>query len=103
MKKSTKINVLGTTWKVIWEDSPKDNGELFKEGERNDTLGVTLTGKRTIIIDNTLEEDIKKSVFYHELVHAVLSITGISNMLQETIEEAVCDAIGTFLAQYINK
>lgn len=41
----------------------------------------------------TLNKDQKKRILTHEIIHAFLHISGLTNLLDEKLEEAICDSI----------
>jgi Zn-dependent peptidase ImmA (M78 family) len=53
-----------------------------------------------IYIRKSLSQEQKKRVYIHELMHAVLCVTGISSVLKKRHEEAVCTAT-EILADFI--
>lgn len=38
----------------------------------------------------------KKRILKHEIVHAILSITGLTNLIEDNLEEAIADAMENF-------
>lgn len=57
----------------------------------------------TIYVSRTLSEEQFKRVLLHEVSHAVLSITGLTNLLEDEKEEAICDAFESFVELFKNK
>lgn len=47
----------------------------------------------TIYIAKALKGTKYERVLLHEITHAVLSITGLSNLLKSKLEEAICDSM----------
>lgn len=50
---------------------------------------------RTIKIDESVKGRLQWGVFYHEATHVALSDSGLNNILQPEIIEAICDAVST--------
>jgi len=46
-----------------------------------------------IYILQSMPEDKQERVLRHEKAHAILSITGLTNLLEDNLEEAICDAM----------
>lgn len=61
-------------------------------------LGSFTFRSRDIHIDNTGVPAIQWGTFWHEAVHVALFDSGVTNGLSHDAEEAVCDAVGTYLA-----
>lgn len=61
-------------------------------------LGSFSTGERVIRLHSKSPIGLRMSVLGHEVMHSILSDTGVSNMMEGKLEEAVCDAFGTWLA-----
>lgn len=51
-------------------------------------------GDAIYILDG-LSEAKTKRIITHEIAHAVLAISGLSNLLDNNLEEAICDAFET--------
>lgn len=54
----------------------------------------------TIFISSSLPHERAQRVILHELAHAVLSITGLTNLFEEKQEEAICDAFENYLETF---
>lgn len=63
------------------------------EGKKAD--GTWEPETRTIEITERLKQRHKWSVYFHELMHATLSDSGLVNLLTTESQEALCDAVGT--------
>lgn len=50
-----------------------------------------------IYIDNSLDKAVQDRILIHELVHATLSVSGISNLLKSNMEEAICDVMENWI------
>ena len=92
----TKINVLGTEYKV-YASNPKTDKEL----EEND--GFCDYSKRIIVIDETSKasEERKQHVLTHEIVHAFLNESGLRG--QGHAEWAYDEEIVDWIAAQIPK
>lgn len=78
--------------------NPVGPKELVKYADKGETLyGYFDEVKSVIYIDNTLEQHIYDRILMHELTHAILSITGICNLLTSKLEESICDAMENFI------
>lgn len=58
-------------------------------------LGLWLSRERRIKVERHPQPRQMWLVFYHELVHAALDDSGLSNLLTEPQQEALCDALAT--------
>ena len=58
----------------------------------NDEWGEFQPMTATILISQKLPERQRGLVLAHELQHAIISFSGLSNLLSDELEEAVCDA-----------
>lgn len=56
---------------------------------------------RTITLDSSLKPHVLAETFYHELVHAILAQSGVAEILDEKQEEAVAQAVGAGMAQFL--
>ncbi len=90
------VVVLGQKFKLkyIHPDDLEDN-----------CLGITETHKREISLDSTLPADQMRRVLIHELTHAILGVSGISEKLNPQVEEAICVAFesGLFAYKVVNR
>ncbi len=59
------------------------------------TFGIWESQTRTIRIIETLEPQFRWLTYFHELVHAALSDSGVTHMMTAENEECLADAIGT--------
>lgn len=64
-------------------------------GDNSVTFGIWEGHKRLIRIVNTVDLAFQWGVLYHELVHAALFDSGLTNLMSSENEEALCDAIST--------
>lgn len=80
MKIPKKIKVCGRTYRVA--------ARHVADG----TMGETDSANRTIMIDPSVGARAYEVVL-HELVHAALFETGVDNLMQRELTEAVCDAV----------
>lgn len=69
--------------------------ENLDEGEDR---GQALLVHRVLKVDPAMDERQQAQTFWHEAIHYALFDSGVHNVLQGKQEEAVCDAVGSFLA-----
>ena len=79
MKKPQRVNILGTRFKV-------EHADLIPEG----LFGDCDVDNKIIRIEQTLEGKSFKETLTHEKFHAMLRLSGISELLTEELEEALC-------------
>lgn len=75
--------------------------ELQTIGNDTDLLGFF--HRNTIYISTSVTGDQAKQVLLHELAHAVLDITGLTNVIEDKQEEAICTAFESFLEVLRNR
>lgn len=86
------VTIAGKVWNVTVQD-------LYGLTGKDDVMGLTVydsvTQKREIIIDKSLEKDEQKMrVFLHELVHAVIFESKLPpDAMCKTAEEVLCEQI----------
>lgn len=71
------------------------DAELHKMVDGEECLG--LYKNETIYIASSLQGVARSRVIVHETVHAVLGISGLTNLIDEDLEEAVCDSVETLV------
>lgn len=64
-------------------------------GDNSVTFGIWEGHKRLIRIVKTLELSFQWNVLQHELVHAALFDSGVTNLLPPEQEECLCDALAS--------
>lgn len=69
--------------------------ELKDKWDDADAWGLWQRERRTIEIDKRLARNHQWSTLFHELMHATLDDSGLSNLLTEPQQEALCDASAT--------
>ena len=57
--------------------------------------GLWMAPQRLVKIERHTSRDHMWATLYHELIHAALDDSGLSNMLTEPQQEALCDALAT--------
>lgn len=92
MIRPKSIKVLGQRYKVKYDLQEDD-----KEGK---TLGITDQWTNTIRLQGSLQEDKMASVFMHEVTHAILNETTLSDRLRFGLEE-VCDIVGFHVVPFL--
>jgi hypothetical protein len=86
-----KIKILGKEIKIVEEEGMEDCGEFFLIA-------------RTIKIKKEMPDEMKLETFLHEIVHAILGVSGISDTLDswgDSIEEGIVTAIENGLHEHI--
>jgi hypothetical protein len=86
-----EIPILGRKISVRFA-SDKDLANLAKDSE---CWGYY--ENEVITLSSSLNHEHARKILMHELAHAVLKISGISNLLEEKQEEAICDAFETYV------
>lgn len=66
---------------------------LVSPEQLDDAYGAYTNMQELIILDETLKEKQLQRVLLHELVHATLNLTGVSEILEDSQQEAVCVAL----------
>jgi hypothetical protein len=56
-----------------------------------------------IYIYSGLEQEAYKRVLLHEITHAMYAISGLTNMVEEELEEAACDLNENLIELFLNK
>lgn len=85
MSKPTSIKINGQKYRIKYD--------LPTEGIEADCLGETIQATNTIRIQPHLQEDKMAHVLMHEITHAVIDESVMSNRLRFHLEE-VCDIVG---------
>ena len=85
------VKVLGQKFKIKY--LPPDEMEENCEG-------VVYTSRREIHLDNSLPLEQLRRVLIHEIMHAILSISGISEKLSYTVEESIAVAMESALPSF---
>ena len=81
------INILGIPFVV--EEVPVIDEE--KEGV---TVGITIHSQAKILLKQGTPKDLKESVLYHEVLHAILELLGYSELTcDETFVQGLSNAI----------
>jgi len=84
MSRPTLVKILGQKYKIKYD---------LPIGEGDDTLGETLQSTSTIRIQPHLQEDKMAGVLLHEITHAVIDESVMSERKRFGVEE-VCDIVG---------
>jgi len=88
--KQFKVKLLGMQLQVILLPHKK----MQKWADKGEVLWGYFDGDaRKIYLSNKMDQARRKRILMHELVHAVFYITGITNMLDDKLEETICDAM----------
>lgn len=89
------INILGRDLRII--DIP--NIDLDKMAGIEDCWG--LFKGDSIYLATSLTGEQRKRVLIHELTHAVLAISGLTNLIEDKLEEAICDAMESLTSAHL--
>lgn len=73
--------------------------ELSLYAKEADLLGC-YDANKTILLSSSIPLEQAKSVLCHELMHALLTRSGLSNVMDEKLEEAICDASESLLEMF---
>lgn len=101
--KLKKVNILGETIDirlVSEEEVAKHMGENTADYS---AYGVYVPIDRTIYINKSLEPDQARKTLIHEIIHAHMSISGLTSILDDKVEEAVCTALESLYHLFISK
>lgn len=66
--------------------------------EAGDAVGLYKYVERRIEIEPKMAPEARWSTLWHEAVHVALNDSGVQNVLTKDQAEAVCDAVGGYLA-----
>lgn len=89
--KTKKCKILGDDYSV--SVMPLDSD---RAGESSDT-------HRTIIIADGFPKKSQTEIFYHEIAHQFLRLTGLAHMFNEETEEALAQSIGYCMYRFIQE
>lgn len=81
-----KISILGQTFKI-------ETVENMKDTDGSELLGLMTGHQRSIKLSSNLTDANRDEVLLHEIIHAVLYISGVSNLLKDNIEESIVVAL----------
>lgn len=94
LRKPHKIKIMDKEFLV----NPVPAKDIQKFADKNETLYGYFDDIHSIIyIDKSLDQTVYERILLHEITHAILSVTGISNLLKTNLEEAICDAMENFV------
>lgn len=89
-----QIKILGRMYKVEFVELPDTDGEP--------TFGESCNYNRYIKINSNIKDDeLILDTFIHEIAHQILKLCGITQLMQEDLEEAICEAIGAGLCSVL--
>lgn len=77
-------------------DVPVITDDAFLDA--NEAVGYFDVHKRQMYVHTDLMPDERRRVFWHELVHLILNDCGLVDLLDEKMEEALCNGLGHYLA-----
>lgn len=79
MRKQQRIRILGVWFKIEHVDLKEES-----------LCGDCSVSDKLIRIDSSLEGSAYKETLRHEVFHAMLGLSGISELLEGNLEEALC-------------
>lgn len=94
-----KIQILGRDIEIFYVSSKRLN-ELSETSKDECCLGFF--NGTAIYVDKDLDKEVEHRVLFHEICHVILSISGLSLVLKDDLEEAVCtvmESMATILKQ----
>lgn len=71
------------------------NSRMLAEDKEREVWGTWDESRREIELDTRGSMPHQWRVFFHELTHAMLSDSGLENLLTDQVVEAICDANAT--------
>lgn len=83
MSKPRKMMICGYEWKIIYKDTYNSQG----------VWGETHPDSYKIYLDKTLKGEALERVLLHEVIHAILAMSGIGShdeVLKPEVEEQIC-------------
>ena len=69
----------------------------------DDVYGETDGIEATIFVCNSLTKEQQWRVFLHEWTHAVFYVTGVANVIEDSVEEIIAQSMEHALVQLINQ
>ena len=95
MKIPKKINVLGVPYKITLSD------RLELEGQDGIYMGTTNEARRLIKLATTedFDDGAKEQTLFHELVHVILSESGLARTLTDSENEVYAQIFGNAMHQ----
>jgi Zn-dependent peptidase ImmA (M78 family) len=72
--------------------------EVSEIADSKESFGIWNSQVRTVTIDGASSYENQLSTLFHEMTHIALWDSGVANFVEEKQAEAVCDAVGTYLA-----
>ena len=87
--KSETIPILGIPFNV----------QYVEEVDKEQSYGETEGPERSIKIKSTATPEIREATLLHETMHAILYTSGVGELLEENLEEAVVVALENGLSQ----
>jgi len=83
MARPTQLDIMGTTFRIV----------QVKKIDKDDSMGECEPLQRTIKIKAGLNDEMFESTLLHEVIHAILTITGQAEYLKHEQEEAIVLAL----------
>jgi hypothetical protein len=84
--------------KAVWSPLGPLPVTVTTGGGLEGAMGMFTYRSREITLDQSNGVANMWTTFWHEIIHVALYDSGVSNGLQHDAEEAICDAVGTYLA-----
>jgi len=97
-----KIKILGHKIPVVMrtqEALTKDH----RDSKEQNVYGAYVEMKRRIELSKDLDSETQKRVLLHEIQHSLLSLSGMTNTLENGAEEALCDLAENWLEIFRDK
>lgn len=88
-QKPFQLTILGRNIPVRYLSSL----EIDKIARDDDILGYYCGVAQTIYINDLLEGKRLEETLLHEIMHVILNFSGLSEVLKEDLEEAICNAV----------
>lgn len=68
-----------------------------EEGLTDDDFGGVSFNKRTVVIHTQTSPQSEWPTYWHEAIHIALLDSGCGELLSDEVEEAICNALGSYL------
>mgnify|MGYP003502571304 CR=1 FL=1 len=96
-----EITILGRRMSIKHVTKPELK-EIYPD-PAEEILGWFSPSENCIYLWSGLEKDSYRRVLLHEITHAYMAVSGLSNLLSDEQEEAISDLFESFVEQFNNK